>query len=185
MWIHCLSHAPNRGPGPQARLVPQQGMDQQPFGSQASTQSTKPHNPGLPLPFYHLIFFLNISISLYMLKESVRIPSIQWIHSRIFLWLGGVETQWNWERRPVWGAGHGSGQWPIQETQLPPWSASLFFCGGCTAHGFWDMTKHLLPPSTRAKQYTLSRLDLQKNLLTVFGNDWKSIIHPKLAELLR
>ena len=43
----CLSHAPYWGPGPQARHAP--------FGSQAGTQSTEPHQPGLPFFFTHII----------------------------------------------------------------------------------------------------------------------------------
>ena len=46
----CLSHAPPHwGPGPQPRHVPNWESNQRPFGSQAGTQSTEPHQPGLLL----------------------------------------------------------------------------------------------------------------------------------------
>ena len=44
----CLSHAPYRGPGPQPNpgMCPDWELNHQPFGSQAGTQSTEPHQPG-------------------------------------------------------------------------------------------------------------------------------------------
>ena len=45
--IGSLSHAPNWGPGPQARRVSGLESNQGPFGSQACAQSTEPHRPGL------------------------------------------------------------------------------------------------------------------------------------------
>ena len=49
----CLSRAPCWGPGPKPRHVPLLGIEPatQPFGSQAGTQSTEPHQPGLTLIF--------------------------------------------------------------------------------------------------------------------------------------
>ena len=40
--IGCLSHVPHWGPG----LCPDWELNQQPFGSQACTRSTEPHQPG-------------------------------------------------------------------------------------------------------------------------------------------
>ena len=42
----CLSHTPSWAPGLQARPVPWQESNWQPFGSQDSTQFTEPHPPG-------------------------------------------------------------------------------------------------------------------------------------------
>ena len=46
----CLLCTPHWGPGPQPRHVLCLGIELQPFGSQASTQSTEPHQPG-PSPY--------------------------------------------------------------------------------------------------------------------------------------
>ena len=45
--ISCLSHTPSWGPGPQPRHVPWLGIEPATVGSQAGTQSTEPHQPGL------------------------------------------------------------------------------------------------------------------------------------------
>ena len=42
----CLLHTPTWGPGAQPRHVPWLESNQWPFGSQAGTQSTEPHQPG-------------------------------------------------------------------------------------------------------------------------------------------
>ena len=39
----CFSHVPHWGPGPQPGMCPDQEWNQQPFGLQAGTQSTEPH----------------------------------------------------------------------------------------------------------------------------------------------
>ena len=44
--LPSLSPAPNWGSGPQPRHVPQPGIEPATFGSQASAQSTEPHQPG-------------------------------------------------------------------------------------------------------------------------------------------
>ena len=46
-----LSHAPHWGPGPQTGMCPDRELNRQPFDSQASAQSTEPHQPGLHLSF--------------------------------------------------------------------------------------------------------------------------------------
>ena len=46
----CLSHTPYCGPGSQPRHVLSLGIDPVTLGSQASTQLTKPHQPGLKKP---------------------------------------------------------------------------------------------------------------------------------------
>ena len=49
----CLSHAPYWGPGLQlSGMCPDWKLNQRPFGSQASAQSTKPHQPGPYICFY-------------------------------------------------------------------------------------------------------------------------------------
>ena len=55
--ICYLLCAPNWGPGPQPRHVPWPESNPQPFGSQAGTESTKPHQPGLSLVFVILLLF--------------------------------------------------------------------------------------------------------------------------------
>ena len=47
----CLSCTPCWGPGPQPRHVPQLGFEPEIFGSQACTQSTELHQPGLSQDF--------------------------------------------------------------------------------------------------------------------------------------
>ena len=42
----CLSCAPYWEPGPQPGMCPNWESNQRPFGSQAGTQSTEPHQPG-------------------------------------------------------------------------------------------------------------------------------------------
>ena len=42
----CLSHAPYCGPGLQPRHMPGLGINQGPFGLQAGTFCTEPHQPG-------------------------------------------------------------------------------------------------------------------------------------------
>ena len=42
----CLLHTPYYGPGLQPRMCPDWESNLQPFGSQAGTQSTEPHQPG-------------------------------------------------------------------------------------------------------------------------------------------
>ena len=44
----CLQHTPYPGPG----MYPVWELNQQPFGSQAGTQSTEPHQPGHILMTY-------------------------------------------------------------------------------------------------------------------------------------
>ena len=44
--IGCLSHDPNQELGPQPGMCPDWDSNQQPFGWQAGTQSTEPHQPG-------------------------------------------------------------------------------------------------------------------------------------------
>ena len=54
----CLSHAPYWGPGSKPGMSPDWESNWQPFGSQAGTQSTEPHQPGpvasflYPGPFF-------------------------------------------------------------------------------------------------------------------------------------
>ena len=43
----CLSSTPYWGPGPHPGMCPDWESNQQPFGSQASTQSSEPHQPRL------------------------------------------------------------------------------------------------------------------------------------------
>ena len=43
----CLSHTPYWGPGRNPDMCPDWESNWQPFGLQASTQSTDPHQPGL------------------------------------------------------------------------------------------------------------------------------------------
>ena len=50
----CLSHLPTGDPARNPGLCPDWESNQRPFGSQAGTQSTEPHQPGLlkkPLSF--------------------------------------------------------------------------------------------------------------------------------------
>ena len=44
--VSCLSHMPNLAPGPHPGMCPHRESNWQPFGLQASAQSTEPHPPG-------------------------------------------------------------------------------------------------------------------------------------------
>ena len=57
----CLSHVPHRGPSQQPSMCAEWESNQQLFGSQASTQSTDPHQPGL----YHRLLMVKIYKSKY------------------------------------------------------------------------------------------------------------------------
>ena len=46
----CLSCAPYWEPGPQPGMCPNWESNQRPFGSQAGTQPTEPHQPGHVIP---------------------------------------------------------------------------------------------------------------------------------------
>ena len=59
--VGCLSRAPNQGPGPHnPGMCPDWESNLQPFGPQASTQSTEPHQPG---HFYLNIYFIILKVS--------------------------------------------------------------------------------------------------------------------------
>ena len=64
--IGCLSHTlnqgPNLGPSPQPSACPEWASDQRPFSSQATTQSTQPHQPGL-----------NVKIFTFAVQSSFRV----------------------------------------------------------------------------------------------------------------
>ena len=70
----CLSCAPYWGPGPQPRHVPWWELNWWPFGSQAGTQSTEPHQPGAQLFVSFLSLkkiFLKI-LFIYFIREEGR-----------------------------------------------------------------------------------------------------------------
>ena len=50
--IGCLLHAPYWGPSPNPGMCPDWESNQRPLGSQASAQSTEPHQPGQAIFFF-------------------------------------------------------------------------------------------------------------------------------------
>ena len=55
-------------------ICPDWELNQRPFGSQASTQSTEPHQPEL---FVFLIYFLNFSVAVYIQCYFVLVSGVQ------------------------------------------------------------------------------------------------------------
>ena len=61
MW-GCLLHALYWGPGPEPRHEPNWESNRRPFGSQAGTQSTEQHQPGLVMRIFKIYSLSNFQI---------------------------------------------------------------------------------------------------------------------------
>ena len=66
-WINSLLHAPTGDPARNPGMCPDWEWNQQPLGSEAGTQSTKPHQPGQD-------FYFEASKSLFLSARRVSLP---------------------------------------------------------------------------------------------------------------
>ena len=95
--ICCLSQASSQSPGPQPRPVPRLGIKPRPFSSQASTESTEPHQP--ELFFFFCCLKIPFSIS-FIVDLVVAVSQFLFVWECCYLTfsLGGF-SHWVWNSR--------------------------------------------------------------------------------------